>query len=384
MAKILSIHSFRHGTGKSNLTANLAVLLAQQGQRVGIIETDRGAPGIHALFGLDDQAVDTLITDFLQSNRPIEEATSDLSGMIPVGAGAVAVLSSRTALSPTGVKVGEIAKLLQDGYDLGLLGSQFHQLVIRLNLDYLLVDTSPGFTEVTLLAMTLSDLVLLVMCLDQQDFQGTAVAVDIARKLNVPAKLVVNQVLPIFNLQEIPKQLEEIYQVPVVGMIPFAEEMLLLAGNDIFCRRYPNHRLTLAVRNMLEQIRLDQLLQTIPSLRNSPTSQESTAADSLDDLSLQQLSKQGLSMSTVLLLPAAERRLINWLLRHPSGASLAEMAEELTQDPQQLSDHLEHLVERGLIQKEPSEDGVRYRARLVPKPSQRPFSPMWQQLETDE
>jgi hypothetical protein len=167
-------------------------------------------------------------------------------------------------------------------------------------------------------------------------------------------------------------------------MIPFAEEMLLLAGNDIFCRRYPNHRLTLAVRNMVELIRLDQLLETIPSLRNSPTSQESTAADSVDDLPLQQLSKQGLSMSTVLLLPAAERRLINWLLRHPSGASLAEMAEELTQDPQQLSDHLEHLVERGLIRKEPSEDGVRYRARLVPKPSQRPFSPMWQQLETDK
>ena len=31
MPKIISIHSFRGGTGKSNITANLATIIAQQG-----------------------------------------------------------------------------------------------------------------------------------------------------------------------------------------------------------------------------------------------------------------------------------------------------------------------------------------------------------------
>jgi len=40
MAKIISIHSFRGGTGKSNTSANVAALLATEGRRVGVVDTD--------------------------------------------------------------------------------------------------------------------------------------------------------------------------------------------------------------------------------------------------------------------------------------------------------------------------------------------------------
>ncbi|MCB0177975.1 MAG: P-loop NTPase, partial [Anaerolineae bacterium] len=40
MSKIISIHSFRGGTGKSNTTANISAILAGQGLRVGVIDTD--------------------------------------------------------------------------------------------------------------------------------------------------------------------------------------------------------------------------------------------------------------------------------------------------------------------------------------------------------
>jgi MinD-like ATPase involved in chromosome partitioning or flagellar assembly len=52
VARIISIHSFRGGTGKSNTAANLAAVLAADGQRVGVIDTDIQSPGIHILFGL--------------------------------------------------------------------------------------------------------------------------------------------------------------------------------------------------------------------------------------------------------------------------------------------------------------------------------------------
>jgi Mrp family chromosome partitioning ATPase len=37
-------HSFRGGTGKSNMTANVAALLAQSGKRVGVIDADIQSP----------------------------------------------------------------------------------------------------------------------------------------------------------------------------------------------------------------------------------------------------------------------------------------------------------------------------------------------------
>ena len=51
MSKIISVHSFRGGTGKSNTTANVTALLAREGLRVGVIDTDIQSPGIHVLFG---------------------------------------------------------------------------------------------------------------------------------------------------------------------------------------------------------------------------------------------------------------------------------------------------------------------------------------------
>ena len=54
MSKIISIHSYRGGTGKSNTTANLATILAMKGLRVGVVDTDIQSPGIHAIFGLEE------------------------------------------------------------------------------------------------------------------------------------------------------------------------------------------------------------------------------------------------------------------------------------------------------------------------------------------
>ena len=50
---IISIHSFRGGTGKSNTTANVAAAPGREGRRVGVVDLDIQSPGIHVLFGVD-------------------------------------------------------------------------------------------------------------------------------------------------------------------------------------------------------------------------------------------------------------------------------------------------------------------------------------------
>ncbi len=57
MATIVSVHSFRGGTGKSNTTANLAAILASDGHRVGVIDTDIQSPGIHVILGLSGDEI---------------------------------------------------------------------------------------------------------------------------------------------------------------------------------------------------------------------------------------------------------------------------------------------------------------------------------------
>ncbi len=58
MPKVISIHSYRGGTGKSNFTANLAASVASQGHRVGVVDTDVPSPGVHNILNLEPEQMD--------------------------------------------------------------------------------------------------------------------------------------------------------------------------------------------------------------------------------------------------------------------------------------------------------------------------------------
>ena len=73
MATIVSVDSFRGGTGKSNTTANLATTIALQGKRVGIIDTDIQSPGIHVIFNLDEKKINRSLNDYLWGNCAIAD-----------------------------------------------------------------------------------------------------------------------------------------------------------------------------------------------------------------------------------------------------------------------------------------------------------------------
>lgn len=241
MVKVVSVHSFRGGTGKSNTTANLAVAVAQQGYRVGIVDTDIQSPGIHVLFGMGEGHMDLALNDYLWGRCSVEEAAYDVTSVL------AQKRSDRSAiyLIPSSLKAGEIARVLREGYDVGLLNDGFQELIQQLKLDFLFIDTHPGLNEETLLSITISDILLLIMRPDRQDFQGTAVTVDIARRLEVPKMLMmVNKALSSFDFKALKLEVEETYGAPVAAILPMAEEMLQLGSSDIFCLRFPQHILT--------------------------------------------------------------------------------------------------------------------------------------------
>ncbi len=255
MAQILAVHSFRGGTGKSNLIANIAATMALQGLRVGIVDTDIQSPGIHVIFRLKEEKMARTLNDYLWGRCNIKDTAYDVTDTLIADSAHSSTVKGSLYLIPSSIKAAEIARILREGYDVVRLNDGFQELTRTLKLDYLLIDTHPGLNEETLLSIGISNILLIILRPDSQDFQGTAVTVDVARKLKVPKMLLVlNKALPSLNFTDLQEQVEKIYNVSVAGVMPLSEDMVQLASKGLFSLHYPYHPITQTIKGITEQI----------------------------------------------------------------------------------------------------------------------------------
>ena len=251
-ARIISIHSFRGGTGKSNTTANLAAQLAGRGYRVGVIDTDIQSPGIHAVFGCAPDSLRCALNDYLWGRAAIEDAAVDvtesaLSDQVRE--------AGRIFLVPSALDAGEIARVLREGYDVGLLSEGFRALIDALDLDFLLIDTHPGVNEETLLSIALSDLFVLILRPDTQDFQGSSVTLELARRLGVRKVLVaLNKVPPGVDQSVLVTQVEDAYQASVGAVLPLSNDVARMGSGAVFSTRHPTHPFSLGIDSLTRRV----------------------------------------------------------------------------------------------------------------------------------
>lgn len=249
MSKIISVHSFRGGTGKSNTSANITYLCAKQGLRVGVVDTDIQSPGIHILFGMEEDKMGNSLNDYLWGKCDIEDCAHDVTDALATP------VDGKIFLIPSSIKAGEIARVLREGYDVGLLNDGFQDLIKRLKLDILIIDTHPGLNEETLLSIAISDTLVLILRPDQQDYQGTSVTADVARKLEVPQMLLlVNKVPAMFNTEEVKQRVEKTYNCEVAAVIPHSDDLMTLASASIFSMLYPDHQVTNLYKQLVNRI----------------------------------------------------------------------------------------------------------------------------------
>ena len=160
---VYAVASGKGGVGKSSVTANLAVALAQQGQRVGVLDADVWGYSIPHLFG-------------------VRRSPVALKGvMLPVEAHGVALMS-------VGFFVEEEEPVVWRGPMLHKALEQFLTDVHWGTLDTLLLDLPPGTGDVT---MTLLDLIpdaqLLAVTTPQIAAQTVATRVGrMARDMRMP------------------------------------------------------------------------------------------------------------------------------------------------------------------------------------------------------
>ncbi|HWE67006.1 MAG TPA: Mrp/NBP35 family ATP-binding protein [Acidimicrobiales bacterium] len=161
--RVLAIASGKGGVGKSSVTVNLAVALAQRGLTVGILDADIWGFSVPRLLGMEGGV------EARQGKMvPLEK---------PVGPGLVRVLSM-------GFLAGEEQAIMWRGLVLNRAVQQFLQDAHWGDLDYLLIDLPPGTGDVQMgLARMLPRTELLVVTTPPVAAQKVAArAADMARK----------------------------------------------------------------------------------------------------------------------------------------------------------------------------------------------------------
>jgi MinD-like ATPase involved in chromosome partitioning or flagellar assembly len=246
MTKIISTHSFRGGTGKSNITANIATVLAQRGFRVGVFDTDIQSPGIHVIFGLNEDNTGHTLNDYLWGQCTIQEASHKVLSFPSGGA---------VYLVPSSIDPNSIARILRDKYDANDMHTAFRDLIASHSLDYLLIDTHPGLNEETLLSIAISDTLLIVLRPDQQDFQGTSVTVDVAKRLRVPdVGILVNKIPPEYDADALSKRVADTYECDVAATIYLSTKVVQNGSASIFCLTNPDAPFSQAIEKIVNRL----------------------------------------------------------------------------------------------------------------------------------
>ena len=163
--RIVAVMSGKGGVGKSLVTSLLAVALAREGQRVGILDADITGPSIPKMFGL--------------STRPVGSE----HGMLPVETrSGIEVMSLNLLLT------NEDDAVIWRGPILGKVITEFWQEVVWGKLDCLLIDLPPGTADIPLTVMQLLPLSGVIIVSTPQNIAGMVVrkAIKMARGMDIP------------------------------------------------------------------------------------------------------------------------------------------------------------------------------------------------------
>jgi len=242
--KVITINSFRGGTGKSTVVSNLATHLASFGLKVMIIDADIVSPGIHAIFGLVD--FPETLTDYLAGRAKITDIVYDISGNFGMD-------DETLFIVPSSISEREIAGFLQKK-NLEKFTKNLDRFKKDFDIDYILIDTHPGITEEVLIAYGASDAILNIVRPDNQDYQGLRVSKKIASKLKIDTYVVMNKVHQKLRTMKLKKQVEKDFGVKVVAMFPESEDITLSQSRYVFTQENPDHDFSRELHRMAEKL----------------------------------------------------------------------------------------------------------------------------------
>lgn len=165
---IIAVSSGKGGVGKSTVSANLAVALAKEGKRVGLLDADIHGPNMPTMMGVTDNPV-------------IEKDEQGNERFVPPQA--------------HGVKVMSMGFLLEGDQPVIWRGPMLHNVLQQFarqvrwgDLDYLVMDMPPGTGDVQLSVAQLMPITAAILVTTPQEvaMQDVRKAINMWEKVKVP------------------------------------------------------------------------------------------------------------------------------------------------------------------------------------------------------
>ena len=180
MTKCVAFHSYKGGTGKSTISANLSASLARKGFTAVLLDLDVYAPSLQDYFQWQPKKS---INDYLFENANVDEVIQDLTGVLnkfPSDNGEKPESKGKLFVGFSSTSKEEIYKLdgavRQEGSKIQLLRKFLmlrEEIVSKYNADYIIIDTSPGIRYWSINSLAIADTIFLSLKLDGIDLKGT-------------------------------------------------------------------------------------------------------------------------------------------------------------------------------------------------------------------
>ena len=247
---VIAIHSGKGGVGKSTVTANLAVALAQQGYRVGLLDADIHGPSMPKMFATEDC-------------RPVSVEENGRTLIEPIEQYGVKMLSIGFFVNP------ESAVIWRGG----MASNAIKQLIEDAHwgeLDYFLIDLPPGTSDIHLTLISTLQLtgVIVVTTAQPVALVDARKGVEMFRneKVNVPILGLIEN-MAWFTPAELPqnkyyifgkdggKALAEELDIPLLGQIPLVQSIREGGDNGVPIALQAGHPAAKAFEKIINSLR---------------------------------------------------------------------------------------------------------------------------------
>jgi flagellar biosynthesis protein FlhG len=241
LIKVIAVTGGKGGVGKTNVTLNTAISLAQQGKRVMVLDADLGLANVDVLLGL---RVEKNLSHVLSGECTLDEVLVEGPYGIKI-APATSGSQSMTELTPT-----EHAGLIR----------AFSEL--QSQIDVLLVDTAAGISDMVLSFSKASQDIMMVVCDEPTSLTDAYALIKILNKEHgvFRFKIVANMVRSMREGDELFSKLTKVTNrfldvaLELVAVIPFDENVRKsVRKQKAIVEAFPTSPAAMAIRRLAKK-----------------------------------------------------------------------------------------------------------------------------------
>lgn len=216
-SKVISIFSTKGGVGKTTIATNLAVALSNlSGKKIALLDFDLQFGDVAICMNL---YVKNSMTDLVKDFANIEQDSALLEEYLLAHYSGIKVLAA--PIRPENaeyVTADHIKKTIEN-----LIGRY----------DYIIMDTSHGFSDTLITALDMSDTIIYVSTLDLPSIKNTKNGLEVMKSLNYPSekvKFVINKSNESFGINH--SDFESTLGIEILTMIPDDSASVTISVNN--------------------------------------------------------------------------------------------------------------------------------------------------------